>query len=306
MPGDDTRVLASMGNYVFTTSTLVDVVTPSTVEPGGHRPRRRRDPGADRQRRRPHVRLLDQRHPRPGGARAGLLARRRDARRLLRGQHGPARRAAAVQPLQPGVAGLQPAAPAAAGQDRLRLERCRGQRRQQPAVRRRHRVRRHRRALDPRPGRAHRGRRRGQRVASCCRASGSPPGPASTGASSTRTSTFRRATGWASTAGSIHRSSPGPTTASSSSRRTTSSTDRVSARTLDLAADRGLSAQRVAVGTAPPSARVPAWWSPPRRSGTICQRASSAVSPEGAPRRRWCTCWWSTTRRRSAPRHGPS
>jgi glucose-1-phosphate adenylyltransferase len=30
MPGDDTRVLASMGNYVFTTSTLVDVVSPTS------------------------------------------------------------------------------------------------------------------------------------------------------------------------------------------------------------------------------------------------------------------------------------
>jgi glucose-1-phosphate adenylyltransferase len=33
MPGDDTRVLASMGNYVFTTSTLVDIVTPSDSSP---------------------------------------------------------------------------------------------------------------------------------------------------------------------------------------------------------------------------------------------------------------------------------
>jgi glucose-1-phosphate adenylyltransferase len=30
MPGDDTRVLASMGNYVFNTGTLVDVVTPKS------------------------------------------------------------------------------------------------------------------------------------------------------------------------------------------------------------------------------------------------------------------------------------
>ena len=28
MPGDDTRCLASMGNYVFDTQTLIDVVTP--------------------------------------------------------------------------------------------------------------------------------------------------------------------------------------------------------------------------------------------------------------------------------------
>jgi glucose-1-phosphate adenylyltransferase len=41
MPGDDTRVLASMGNYVFTTSALVDAVTPSAdqdiaTDMGGH------------------------------------------------------------------------------------------------------------------------------------------------------------------------------------------------------------------------------------------------------------------------------
>ena len=28
MPGDDTRCLASMGNYVFNTDTLIDIVTP--------------------------------------------------------------------------------------------------------------------------------------------------------------------------------------------------------------------------------------------------------------------------------------
>ena len=33
MPGDDTRVLASMGNYVFDTQTLIDIVTPSSTSP---------------------------------------------------------------------------------------------------------------------------------------------------------------------------------------------------------------------------------------------------------------------------------
>ena len=33
MPGNDRRVLASMGNYVFNTSTLVDIVTPSSSSP---------------------------------------------------------------------------------------------------------------------------------------------------------------------------------------------------------------------------------------------------------------------------------
>ncbi|MEK9938419.1 MAG: glucose-1-phosphate adenylyltransferase [Ilumatobacter sp.] len=33
MPGDDTRCLASMGNYVFNTQTLIDIVTPNEAEP---------------------------------------------------------------------------------------------------------------------------------------------------------------------------------------------------------------------------------------------------------------------------------
>jgi glucose-1-phosphate adenylyltransferase len=46
MPGDDTRVLASMGNYVFTTSTLVDVVTPSSSSPAASSRARRSTSGA--------------------------------------------------------------------------------------------------------------------------------------------------------------------------------------------------------------------------------------------------------------------
>ena len=111
------------------------------VEIGGQGPRGRRHPRAHGQRGGPPLRLLDQRDPRAGGARAGLLARRRDARRLLLGQHGPARRAAVVQPLQPRVAGLQPPAPAPAGQALLRQRRLGGQRRQQPDLHGRHRVR---------------------------------------------------------------------------------------------------------------------------------------------------------------------
>ena len=46
MPGDDKRCLASMGNYVFDTATLIDVVTPR--DDALHRPRRPRHPGAHR------------------------------------------------------------------------------------------------------------------------------------------------------------------------------------------------------------------------------------------------------------------
>jgi glucose-1-phosphate adenylyltransferase len=34
MPGDESRVLASMGNYVFNTDTLIDIVTPMGKDPG--------------------------------------------------------------------------------------------------------------------------------------------------------------------------------------------------------------------------------------------------------------------------------
>ena len=57
MPGDDERCLASMGNYVFDTQTLIDVVTPRDEHV--HRPRRPRDPGAHQGGRRPRLRLLD-------------------------------------------------------------------------------------------------------------------------------------------------------------------------------------------------------------------------------------------------------
>ena len=184
-------------------------------------------------------------------------------------------------------------------------QRRRGQRRQQPALHRLHRVRRHRRAVDHRLGRAHRGRRRDHGVDPPAGRPGRRPGPACTAASSTRTSTCRPATGWASRAASIHRSSPAPTRGSSSSTRTAPSTDRGASSAL-LGGSTGLSAQRAAVGTAPP------WlgYQPGGRChgdlSPFPQRARSAVSPEGAPRRQWCRCWWSTTSPRSAPPHAPS
>ena len=69
MPGDDSRCLASMGNYVFDTKTLIEIVTPR--DDAVHRPRRPRHPGADPGRRRPRLRLLDERRARPGRARDG-------------------------------------------------------------------------------------------------------------------------------------------------------------------------------------------------------------------------------------------
>ena len=103
MPGDDERCLASMGNYVFDTQTLIDVVTPREHV---HRPRRPRDPSAHQGGRRPRLRLLAQRRARAGRPRARLLARRRDDRLVLHRQHGPDRPAAGVQPVQQRVAGV--------------------------------------------------------------------------------------------------------------------------------------------------------------------------------------------------------
>ena len=104
MPGDPTRCLASMGNYVFDTKTLIEIVTPrddTYTDLGGHV-----IPALTKAGRGPRLRLLDQRRARPGRARARLLARRRDDRRLLRRQHGPHRAAPGVQPLQRPLAGV--------------------------------------------------------------------------------------------------------------------------------------------------------------------------------------------------------
>ena len=67
-PATTTRVLASMGNYVFNTTTLVDIVTPGPPSSDGQGSRRRRHPGAHGERGGAPVRLLDQRDPRAGGA----------------------------------------------------------------------------------------------------------------------------------------------------------------------------------------------------------------------------------------------
>ena len=84
---------------------------------------RQHRPGARRERRGARLRLLAQRGPGRERGRARLLARRRDARRLLRRAHGPHLGRARVQPLQPRVADPHLARSAAAGQVRLRRRR---------------------------------------------------------------------------------------------------------------------------------------------------------------------------------------
>ena len=112
---------------------------------------------ADARRARPGagLRLLAQRGARRQRGRARVLARRRDARRLLRRPHGPHLDRARVQPLQPRVADPHVARAAAAGQVRLR-------RRGSPragagldGLRRRGRLRRHRAPLGGLAGHVH-------------------------------------------------------------------------------------------------------------------------------------------------------
>ena len=105
MPGDPTRALASMGNYIFSCRSLLAALEADA-------------PIADEL-----ARLRQGRHPRDGQGPPGLLlrlhrrtacpgekgpntllARRRHDRGLLRRQHGPPRRRAGVQPLQPALA----------------------------------------------------------------------------------------------------------------------------------------------------------------------------------------------------------
>ena len=101
MPGDPTRCLASMGNYLFTTDALVQEIVRDAGD-AASRPRLRQ---VDR-----HLdalpqaglrlRLHDQQGAGPVGEGAGLLARRGEPRRLLPGQHGPGGRRPDLLPLQ--------------------------------------------------------------------------------------------------------------------------------------------------------------------------------------------------------------
>ena len=152
MPGDATRSLASMGNYVFDTQTLIDVVSPTGTDDIAT------DIGGDvipALTRAGVAHMYDfSTNVIPGAVRprTWVLARRRQPRRLLRGQHGSDRPGAAVQPVQQRMAGVQPAVAAAAGQDRSRPRRSASHRRQQLVVRRVDRLRWNGGAIDPRPG----------------------------------------------------------------------------------------------------------------------------------------------------------
>ncbi len=116
------------------------------------RPRRRRHPGTVGPGARAGLRLLAQRDSGAGRARARVLARRRDARRVLRGEHGPDRPAADLQPLQRPVARLHAPGAAAAREGVGEPHHRRLTRLVEPALPGVDRQRRRRGALDHRTG----------------------------------------------------------------------------------------------------------------------------------------------------------
>jgi glucose-1-phosphate adenylyltransferase len=122
LPDDPSQVFASMGNYVFRHGV-------ADRSRGGGRRRRDLQPrhGRRHHRRDGRVRRCGglrlrqgQRGPRHHRPRPRLLARRRDDRRLPRRPHGPDLGPPGLQPLQPRVADLQLARPAAASEVRVR------------------------------------------------------------------------------------------------------------------------------------------------------------------------------------------
>ena len=155
MPGDSERVYASMGNYIFSTRTLLRLLHEDAAETeSNHDFGRNILPQAGGQGRDLRLRFPDQPHSRRAPRRSPLLARRRHHRRLLRSQHGPALRQPRAQPLQPRVARAHHALSRSARQVHLR--------RGEPArpghrlhrLRRLHPFRRHGAQLGARPRRA--------------------------------------------------------------------------------------------------------------------------------------------------------
>ncbi len=105
IPGDSERVYASMGNYVFSTRTLLrELQDDAANENSTHDFGRDILPSLVGAVRSVCLRFPVQPHPRREAGRGRLLARRGDHRRLLRGQHGPAFGFARAQSLQPRLA----------------------------------------------------------------------------------------------------------------------------------------------------------------------------------------------------------
>ena len=119
IPGDPEHCLASMGIYVFNAAFLFEQLCLDATQPDsahdfgrniipsiiGHAPRLRLP--------------VSRREPQAGR----LLARRRHARRLLRGQHGPDRRRPAAEPVRRPLADPHLPAESAAAEVRVQLRR---------------------------------------------------------------------------------------------------------------------------------------------------------------------------------------
>ena len=167
------QIYASMGNYVFSTQTLIDAVGADAHDEGSSH-----DLGGDiipmlveigdgaR------LRLLRQRRARRLRARTGVLARRRDARHVLRHAHGSRLDAPRLQSLQPGVADPQLAGAAAAREVRRRGGGSHGPGDQLDGLRRRHRLGRARPPLGALTRRARPFVRRGRPVRAAARRRG--------------------------------------------------------------------------------------------------------------------------------------
>ena len=106
LPDAPDQVFASMGNYVFSTEALIEhrLTADAADEDVQARPRRQHHPALVAAGRRAGLRLRRQRGPGRDRPRPRLLARRRDARRLLRRAHGPDLGPPDLQPVQPRVA----------------------------------------------------------------------------------------------------------------------------------------------------------------------------------------------------------
>ena len=120
MPGRPHRVYASMGNYIFSTELLLSELY-ADAQNRGQRARFRQGHSSaiDRPRRHVRLRFPDQQDSRRSGRMPRLLARCRDARRLLRSQHGSALRFA-DESLQPPVAAAHRRLLRRSGEVRLR------------------------------------------------------------------------------------------------------------------------------------------------------------------------------------------
>ena len=121
MPESPGEVLASMGNYVFSADVLIDAVTRDAAdESSAHDLGGNIIPALVERGQACVWDFANSTDPRRERARPRLLARRRDARRVLRRAHGPDLGRPDVQPLQRGLADPDLAGAAAAGEVRLR------------------------------------------------------------------------------------------------------------------------------------------------------------------------------------------